>query len=308
LLAALSESARVASITASNAIEGVEVGAERAVKLAGGARFRNRNEKEFAGYRDAVDDLMSGDPEPMSVPLLLHFHREIFRHVDGRGGNLKQDANFIVSYEDGRRELVFSPPDPGQTPFMLEEAVTRYALAQQEGVSHPIVVLAAFILDLLAIHPVADGNGRVARLATTSELTRLDYRVARYVSVEQQIFETKNSYYAALYESQRGWHEARHSIWPWVEYLARALAEAYEVFEQRVVAGRAEGGGSKQERVRRHLLEQAGDEFRLADVRTALPGISDETIRIVLNDLKRDGMVRVEGRGPGARWLRDRAG
>lgn len=307
LLAALSESARIASIAASNAIEGVEVGTVRAVKIAGGARFRNRNEKEFAGYRDAVDDLLSGDPEPMSIPLLLHFHRQIFRHVDGRGGHLKQDANLIVSYADGRREVVFTPPDPGETPFMLEEAVTRYDRAQREGVGHPIVVLAAFVLDLLAIHPVADGNGRVARLATMSELTRLDYRVARFVSVEQQIFETKNSYYAALYESQRGWRDAQHSIWPWVEYLVRALAEAYEAFEQRVAAARIERGGSKQDRVRRHVLEHGSDEFRLAEVRMALPGISDETIRIVLNDLKRDGKVRVEGRGPGARWLRDRS-
>jgi Fic family protein len=305
LLASLSESARIASITASNAIEGVDVGTERAARLVGGARFRNRNEKEFAGYRDAVDDLMSRPPEPPSVPLLLHFHREIFRHVDGRGGHLKQDANLIVSYAGGGREVVFAPPSPEQTPFLLEEAVARYADAQEQRVAHPIVVLAAFVLDLLAIHPVADGNGRVARLATASELSRLDYRVVRYVSVEQRIFETKNAYYAALYESQRGWHQAEHSIWPWVEYLTRALAEAYEAFEQRVAVARAQGGGSKQERVRSHVLEHSPTEFRLADLRLALPGISDETIRIVLNDLKRSGRIRVEGRGPGARWLRD---
>lgn len=304
LLAALSHSARIASITASNAIEGVEVGAERAAKLVEGARFRNRNEREFAGYRDAVDDLMSADPEPMSVPLLLHFHRQIFRHVDGRGGHLKQDANLIVSYESGRRTVIFEPPDERETPFLLEEAVARYLDAQRAGVAHPVVLLAAFVLDLLAIHPVADGNGRVARLATTSELMRLEYQVARYVSVEQQIYETKNAYYAALQESQRGWHDARHSIWPWVGYLATVLAEAYDAFERRVAADRSQGAASKQDRVRRHVLEHAAAEFRLADIRTAMPGVSDETIRIVLNDLKRSGKLRVEGRGRGARWLR----
>lgn len=56
LLKRLSENARIASITASNAIEGVTVESDRAAKIVEGApRFRNRSEKEFAGYRDAID-------------------------------------------------------------------------------------------------------------------------------------------------------------------------------------------------------------------------------------------------------------
>src|ERR1700712_5429965 len=59
LLKRLSENARIASITASNAIEGVIVENERAELIVEGApRFRNRSEQEFAGYRDAVDGLM----------------------------------------------------------------------------------------------------------------------------------------------------------------------------------------------------------------------------------------------------------
>jgi len=50
------------------------------------------------------------------------------------------------------------------------------------------VLLGAFVLDFLAIHPVADGNGRLARLLTTHELLRNGYGVARYVSVEQRIY------------------------------------------------------------------------------------------------------------------------
>ncbi|NLT06173.1 MAG: Fic family protein [Solirubrobacterales bacterium] len=302
LLEALAESARIASIRASNAIEGVDVDLERARQLATGARFRNRNEKEFAGYRDAIDGIMSGTPEPPSVPLLLHLHRQVFQHVDGRGGHLKQDQNLIVSYAGGRREVIFEPPTPAQTPFMLAETIERYLAAQGDQAGHPLILLGAFALDVLAIHPVADGNGRLARLATTSELMRLDYRIARYASVEQRIYDTKNGYYAALYESQRGWHDGRHSIWPWVEYLTRTLADSYDAFEQRVVAERSSPRRSKRDRVRRHVLEHAPESFRLADLRLALPGISDETIRAVLQDLKEDGQVVVEGHGRGARW------
>jgi Fic family protein len=123
LLAQLTEDARIASITASNAIEGVVVEDERAEQLAeGSGRFRNRNEREFAGYRDATDELMRLDAhEPLSVPFVLHLHRLLFVHSGGRGGCLKSDQNQIVSYEEGRRQVVFEPTPPDQTEFQLTE-------------------------------------------------------------------------------------------------------------------------------------------------------------------------------------------
>lgn len=308
LLRTMGDSARVASIRASNAIEGVEVDDDRAERLAGGARFRNRNEREFAGYRDAVDELMRAKPEAISVPLILHYHRQIFQHVDGRGGSFKADDNAIVSYEAGRKQVVFEPVSVDDTPFMTSELVDRYVDAQRSQAAHPLVLLAALILDLLAIHPVADGNGRVARLVTTRELLELGYRVARYVSVEQQIFETKNGYYAALYESQREWHDGQHTIWPWTEYLVGALAQTYRRFEDRVAAERGAEGATKQDRVRRYILDQAAPRFTIADIRRAVPGTSDQTIRLVLNACRDEGLVRADGTGRGATWARGVSG
>jgi Fic family protein len=305
LLRRLSENARIASITASNAIEGVVVDQDRAERIAEGApRFRNRNEKEFAGYRDAIDALMRFDTyEPLSVPFVLRLHRLLFHHVGGRGGNLKADQNLIVSYESGRRETVFTPAAPEETEFLLTELFARYEAAKSEARTHPLVLIGALILDLLAIHPVADGNGRLARLLTTYELLSKGYGVARYVSLEQRIYESKNAYYASLYESQREWHDGHHSIWPWTSYLARIIADAYDTFEQRVAAA-GEITGSKQDRVREYVLHQAPEVFRRRDVERALPDVSTATIRLVLNDLRSVGRIRAEGSGPGAQWHR----
>jgi Fic family protein len=305
LLSQLSGNARVASITASNAIEGVVLESERAERIAeGSGRLRNRNEKEFAGYRDAVDELIRvWTYEPLSVPFVLHLHRLLFHHTDGRGGHLKTDQNLIVSYESGRRETVFTPAAPEETEFLLSELLARYENAKREAGTHPLLLVGALILDFLAIHPVADGNGRLARLLTTHELLSQDYGVARYVSIEQRVYESKGAYYASLYESQRGWHEGEHTIWPWTSYLARVLAGAYDDFEQRVAA-EGENTKSKQERVRDYILGQAPKEFRRRDIERALSGISPATIRLVLNELRDAQRIRPEGSGPGARWHR----
>lgn len=305
LLKRLSENARIASITASNAIEGVIVENERAELIVEGApKFRNRSEQEFAGYRDAIDGLMrTEEQEPLSVPFVLHLHRQMFMYSGGRGGYPKSDENLIVSYESGTREVVFAPPPPEETEFLLTELFTRYSALKAEGQTHPLVLIGGLIVDFLAIHPVADGNGRLARLITTHELLSQGYGVARYVSIEQRIFESKNTYYASLYQSQQGWHEGAHDIWPWTSYLAQVVAGAYEDFEQRVAA-EAEPLGSKQERVRAHILEQAPAEFRRRDIERALPEISPATIRLVLNELRDEGRIEPTGGGPTARWRR----
>jgi Fic family protein len=305
LLGQLAEHARIASITASNAIEGVVVESERAERIAeGGRRYRNRNEREYAGYRDATDMLMRPDShESLSVPFVLHLHRLLFAHTHGGGGRLKSDANLIVSYEDGRREIVFRPPAPEETQFLLGELLVRYEAAKRDTAAHPLILIGALVLDFLAIHPVADGNGRLARLLTMHELLSQGYGVARYVSIEQRIFESKNGYYASLYESQRNWHEGDHDVWPWIVYLCRILATAYDDFEQRVAAA-GEQTGSKQERVREYVLLQAPLTFRRRDVERALPGVSPATIRLVLAELRDERAIVPEGSGRGARWRR----
>ena len=305
VLQRLSENARIASITASNAIEGVVVDRDRAERIAEGApRFRNRNEKEFAGYRDAIDALMGADtPEPLTVAFALYLHRTVFHHAGGLGGYLKSEDNQIVSYESGRREVVFTPPPHTETEFLLTELFERYRLAKAERSAHPLVLIAALIVDLLAIHPVADGNGRLVRLITTHALLEQGYGVARYVSIEQRIYESKNTYYASLFESQIGWHTGEHSIWPWTSYLAEILADAYDDFELRVAA-ESQVTGSKQDRVREYILRQAPATFRRRDVERALPDISAATIRLMLNELRDEQLIAATGAGPGARWHR----
>ena len=308
LLRRLAQQTKVESITASNAIEGVEVEAGRAEALVSGEppRFRNRSEKEFAGYADALDGLMrEADLAPLTVPRLLEFHRRMLAHTDGRGGYLKREDNQIANREpDGTTRIVFRPPPWQETEGLLSGLCSSYEYTLGHGSVHPLIALCAFMLDLLAIHPVLDGNGRMARLATTHELLRLEYSVARYVSVEQRIYESKNAYYTALEQSQRNWHIAQHSIWPWTEYLITVLAESYDDFENRVARGREAEAGTKQERVRHWVLHEAPAEFKIRDVRRALPGVSDPTIRLALRALRDGGRLESKSVGMGGKWRR----
>lgn len=127
--------------------------------------------------------------------------------------------------------------------------------------------------------------------------------MARYVSLEQRILDSKNIYYTSLQQSQRGWHEGHHSIWPWTTYLAGVLADAYDAFERQIAAEDGQASG-KQDRVRDYVLHRSPHVFKRRDVQRALPDVSAATVRLVLAEMRDAGQVTVHGSGPGARWHR----
>jgi Fic family protein len=306
LLTGLADRARVLSITASSAIEGVIVAdADRAQRIINrqAATLRNRSEQELAGYRDAQDYLFQQDWHPLNAGLIVHLHRLLFAHTAVPGGAFKAADNLVVDRSpDGSTTVRFKPVSAANTPFAIDDRIERYVHAVAAGGHHPVLLSGLFILDLLVIHPFEDGNGRVARLLTGAMLSDHGYTVGRYVSLEQAIAESADVYYQALLDSTHGWHEGIADPWPWLGYFTGVIAGAYAVFANRAAAART--SGTKQQRVREHILRHAPTTFRLAELRTALPGVSDQTIRLVLEQLRKEGRVRADGTGRSATWSR----
>ncbi len=306
LLTELADRARVQSITASSAIEGVVVAdADRAERIINRrtTTLRNRSEQELAGYRDAQDYLFQQDWRPLNAGLLLHLHRLLFSHTAMPGGAFKTEDNLVVDRSpDGSTTVRFKPVSAASTPFAIDDLIERYKHAVAAGEHHPVLLSGLFILDLLVIYPFEDGNGRVARVLTNAMLIEHGYTVGRYVSLEQAIAESADAYYQALLESTHGWHDGPSEPWPWLGYFASVLARAYAVFADRAAA--AKTPGTKQQRVRDHIVRRAPVTFRLADIRAAVPGVSDQTIRLVLEQLKNEGKVRADGTGRAATWTR----
>jgi Fic family protein len=174
-------------------------------------------------------------------------------------------------------------------------------LWQQEAVE-PLLLIPAFILDFLCIHPFRDGNGRMARLLTLLVLYEAGYEVGRYVSLERIIEESKESYYDALKASSDGWHEGQHDLTPWRDYLLGTIVAAYRELERRTELVTA-APGAKQA-MARDAVEHFLGEFTIGDVESACPSVSRDTVRTVLNDLRDQGKVECLGKGRWAKWRR----
>lgn len=61
---------------------------------------------------------------------------------------------------------------------------------------------------------------------------------------------------------------------------------------------------SKTELVRDTILRRFGP-FAISDIERNCPGVSRELIRLVLRQMREEGLLALEGRGRGAKWIRN---
>jgi Fic family protein len=303
VLRALREQAIIQSVESSNRIEGVTISPERLRPVViGHARPRDRSEQELAGYRRALDWIFSRNrPVSMSPNLVKKLHAMAQGGSSGDAGEWKKRDNEIIEvFPTGERRVRFVPTSAKDTPKTMDLLCWNYEQGCQEERIPPLLLAATFVFDLLCVHPFRDGNGRVARLVTTLLLQLHGFHVARYVSLERLVEESREEYYRVLAECSRGWHEGRNEILPWWNYLLGRIRSGYKEFEMQVEHGSAHL--AKSDLAKRAILAQV-EQFTLAELAAQLPTVSTQLIKKVLAELKKTGQVRLAGKGRGARWV-----
>ncbi len=303
VLETLRQVAIIQSTESSNRIEGVTAPRRRIEALvAQKTTPKSRSEQEIAGYRDVLQTIHANHAHMEPTPnLVLQLHRDLYRFVPAEGGRWKTADNEITETRpDGTRVVRFNPVPAWQTAEAMEALHAGLRDAWKRDEIEKLVIVAAYVLDFLCVHPFLDGNGRMARLLSLLLLYRAGFEVGRYVSLERVIEESRETYYDALYASSQGWHEGRHDLLPWLEYFLGVLLAAYREFESRageLVAPR----GAKTQLVLEAVRRLPG-EFRLRDLEERSPGVTRDMIRVVLNRLREEGRIECEGRGRGAVW------
>lgn len=214
------------------------------------------------------------------------------------------DNEIVERTPDGTIARVrFKPVGAVATAQAMEDLVTLYKDAVTGLALEPLVVVPLSILDFLCVHPFTDGNGRVSRLLTLLLLYHFGYQVGRYISLERVFEESKETYYEALERSSREWHSGTHDVFPWLNYFWGVLLRAYGEFEDRVATIKT-GKGSKSRRIRLAIEQKTGP-FAFSDIGAECPDISRNMIKLVLAQLRDEGVIRLEGKGRGARWLKN---
>lgn len=192
-----------------------------------------RDEQEVAGYADLIGRIFDNYKTiALSENWILQFH-SILLHFSAKDknhlGKYKGANNTVVMTNPHGEHVVLFEPTP---PYLVKpemEAIISWANEHlQNGAVHPILMIANFIFEFLAIHPFTDGNGRLSRALTNLLLLKAGYSYIPYVSLDEIIEETKAKYYLALRATQKNHKTDHEDITPWVEYFLNALLEHME--------------------------------------------------------------------------------
>lgn len=249
------------------------------------------SEREVVNYFELVDDLPTS-AFPLSVDDVQELHRLYFRGVtldnQAKPGQWKQQ-DVVIQGPYGR--IVTTPKD---------ECVDALRAALEwlngPGGEIPLYARAALLFHRFqAIHPFADGNGRVGRLLALTVLSSGGLSSIRYCPIDDEINLHREDYYAALNAADHGDHER------WVAYFGAELLGGYQ---------RAHALGVRLQRIppsvpeaSRNLLEHAYvhriPAFKVQDIAAFYLGLHKNTITRRLAELEALGLIHGEGRGAG---------
>jgi len=301
-LKVLREHAIAQSAVSSNRIEGVEIDQARiGTVVFGHPALKDRDEEEVAGYRDALNLIHKrGAKLPVSEETILTLHKLSRGEIWDAGQYKDKPVDIIERLPNGDQRIRFRSVSPSDTPVFTRNLVELWTDQIRERNISPLVLLAAFNLDFLCIHPFRDGNGRASRLLLLLTCYHAGIDVGHYVSLERLIEENKERYYETLQLSSKGWHEGKHDPWPYIGYLLFIIKKAYDEFEER--AGNVAAPRGEKTALVEKALHSLPQEFCVTDVERHCPNVSRDMIRHLLRALKEQGLIACIGRGPGAKW------
>jgi Fic family protein len=178
---------------------------------------------------------------------------------------------------------------------------TRTQLKSDEH--HPILVIALFILEFLAIHPFHDGNGRLSRVLTNLLLAQSGYGYMPYASLEKIIEDHKAEYYLALRHGQKDLKSPSADASRWLHFFVDCMLRQIEVLK-----GFLAGAATREELLSENQLQTLKLLDKYDEITTRLVAeklkISPVTAKQVLGRLLELKIIQRQGAGRSVRYRR----
>ncbi len=231
ILGRLKTSVIITSSGASTRIEGSKLSDAEVTRLLRGLKTKlpkNRDEQEVAGYADLLGRIFDNYHNlKLTGNNILHFHSILLGFSDKdtshRGKYKTADNKVIIQNDAGQTSVLF---EATKSYLVKPEMDVLMPWAEENlasGTIHPLLVIASFVFEFLAIHPFLDGNGRLSRSLTNLLLLRAGYSYVPYVALDEIIEDTKNEYYMALRETQKVHKTKKEDLSPWLNYFLDSL-------------------------------------------------------------------------------------
>lgn len=147
---------------------------------------------EVENIISALNFLKRKNNKIIDKDFILNLHKIVMKNISADAGRLRLDPSAI--FNQGGFP-VYIPPLPSQISGLLDELIAYINNSTNENI---LIKAALAHMVFEKIHPFLDGNGRVGRLLYQSVLIENNYHFNWLLSVEEEINDKKEEYYAYL--------------------------------------------------------------------------------------------------------------
>jgi len=290
--------ARLRNVVSSLQIEGEKVDLAEARRVLDTEAPTTPREQEVLRFAKAYTDLHHR-PEPpnLTVERIRRMHREFFENgtlEEGPIGGFKQIPNGVRDKTTG--QWVFHATPPEETEAELEALLEWY---HGDALSLPPAVAAGlFFVEFEAIHPFADGNGRLGRFLNLVALKHFGFHNACLTPIDGRFFRSGERYYEALAATNGG---GNYHVWS--RYYVKELLRAYEIADQRADLRTLLEVHTKPttQDVLKWVLSGGASWFVHSDYPNP-KGFSSTAVSIALSELVKEHVLEAEGEKRGRRY------
>lgn len=290
--------ARLGNLVSSYQIEGFAVSRQQAEDAIQGQGADQPVQRDMTAFARRYEEWHERPPPRLTVDLIRRLHGELFTAATldhGQPGTWKTDVNGVYDVE--KHEWVFLATPKEDTVAELE-ALLRWL--DEEALDLPPAWGAAiFFAEFEAIHPFADGNGRIGRLLNLLVLRQLGHENVFLVPLDEGFLARRDAYYTTLATTNSG-----RDYSTWVDFYTNELARAYERSLDVADVGRRMGadvGPVARDVLEWALAERAESWFKRGDYPNP-KGHSQSALTQALASLAAGGVLSAEGERKARRY------
>jgi Fic family protein len=226
--------AQVQSAAASGRLAGIRMTDAEVADILRGDAPPVGDAAELLGYAEA----MCEQPTPgtlVNTDTLRGLHARMLGDADGETPWRRSQLHREAFDADGKATgHVFATLPPRFIEKKMDTLVTWLEFELRAREQHPVLVVGAFVIHLLAVSPFERANGRMARLLTNRLLHRAGYTAIPYASLEARVEELRGDYWEAISRSQTGLWSESPQLEPWLDFFLKALRRHRERLEAKI--------------------------------------------------------------------------
>ena len=301
----LTELAFISGTEASNALGSVFIGDDRIkALLEKGQSPTTYQEFVFNGYYKAlklVDECYKYQPFDRSFISTLHYY--LYKDYNPEmGGQYKDSLNYIQERMlDGSMRTIFVTAEPSAVPALLDNLVYQFNLAAQNEETNKLVLIVAFMLDFICIHPFNRANGRVSRLIMNFLMKKYGYNIGNYFSIPYIMRQRFSDYIDAFEASSKGWQENENDYTQYVTYMLKCILEAYRKLDYIMEVN--QDNGKTIDKVYKIIYDSATP-INKRVIENVLYATSSVTIEKALASLIKENRIQLIAKGRYSKYFR----